>query len=638
MQEDAELQALEAELEQLKALEKEKKSEKSGFQEYVVEPLKGIPHKAARHVKLAAKALVSPLNLPVIPYNLVQGLRGKEGINYPSDKAGEGVDWATRGLSKSRTSAEKSMDPYLEAVGTMPVGAGLGQAAKLAGLAKTGKFLNAGSALTPANLALNMGSVYGGKRASEMFPESNIAPLIGSIAGGNLSARGANLTQLPSKSIKSWGDFSAKAAIRHPKIGETFIQELPEHYGAKEILNKSHVQGGELAQKGIKQYKEKADKLWNSLERKMHDTATFHSRHGIAPEHPMSQYISAEKPLSWAVKKFNKLESPLVREAYIMSPIGVETKKLMGLPTSLNADQFAEKISKNPELLKKSYAFADVLRYRRNIDNSLSAKVWNQIGSIDEGELKSFRRLINEEIGDKFKNFGNSAYSQWKRYNNAYEKYASTKIKKINEISAHKYDPSEAYDASLKNLGEIDSHPEFVLKTLKGKDKQDYALTIMRDMGKVGKKFDIQKFSERFHNLEDEAQNTLMKALQPKARNEIKTQLSALEGYKNILGEEKGLADLLFRSPALSVSQAIKKSITKKAAGAKWKTPEGRQKLVDAALRSAEGKTSTTPAPTHSTTARSLSSASRTIPIVQDQELSNLLKEAQELGINTDGF
>lgn len=631
MNEQQEIAALEAELAALKeegaALDKGESN------------ISSLKQPAAWIGKTAAKAAVSPLNIPVAIMNVGKWARGSPQIPYPSEKVGEGIDYLTSGASKAKPGFQESAEPYVEGLLSMPFGGGTAKAVQVAGkavankgipyagkaLEKVGNFVGAGTAPTARNAAATAGTIYGARHAAETYQDTPWAPLVGGVVGGMVgrsAATGAKgLTKVP-KVPSAYRDMRAKAALRQSTIGEPFLEDVVHDLGGKDILSQSVKGAGELAQKGTSAYKQRAENLFNALEKRV-------------DRYAKDMRVSAEKPLSWAVGKFNELDDPVLKAEFMRSPLGMETKKLMGLSTGMGADDFSKALKKNPDLLNKDYSFRDVLRYRRNIDNSLSSKAWNQIGSIDEGELKRFRGLFSGAIGEKFKALGPSAETQWTRYNQNYEKYAATKIPKINSILEHKFEPSKSYHASKEGIKDLESNAEFTLASLKGKDKNNYALSLIRDMGREGEKFDLHKFAKSFYGLEGGMQRQILLGLSPEMRQNVQKQLSVVKGVNNIANQQKTFGDLMYRSPALSLQQAAKKVLVKRWAGQQYTTPEGRKILTDVAIRNAEKKVKPyvyEPGRVKS----SISTMTREAPNMEKtNEYTNLLKEARLLGIDT---
>ena len=637
MSEAAEIQRLEAELAALEAQSLKMKEPKKHGYPNAVNALDTPIHNKGEWPwlgKVAAKAAVSPFNLPVLGANAVQWARGKEGFEYPSNIVGNAIESIGEGRAKAKPGFQENIEPYAESLLSLPFGGGAGKGLQALGkiipkggkvLEYAGKGVGAGTKLTTRTAAANVGALYGARKASENYEDNPIASLVGLIVGG-FAGRGAinqasNLRKLPG-GIR---DLKSKAAIRTSTVGEPYLEEVAHDLGAHRILEQSPLEAGDIAQKSVGAYKAKANQLWNKLETSLH-------------KHGANLRVSAADPLKWAVEKFSELDDPILKDIFMKSPLGVETKRMMGLNLGLNAESFIEAIQKKPSLLTKDYSFRDVLKYRRNIDNSISNKGWNQIGSIDEGELKHFRGLFSHSIGDGFKYLSPESYKLWNRYNANYSKYAATKIPKINAVTEHEFEPYKAFEASKEGLKGLDSNAQFTMSTLKGGDKEKYALSVIRDLGRNGEKFDLHKFAKNFHDLETPVKKQILGSLSPAVRKDVQTQLGIVKGMNNIVNETQNLGDILYRTPALSTYQKVKKTLIKQLAGSKYKTPEGRQKLTETALRASERPMDISRSePGRLKT--SISSLGRNVHNISPKnELSTLMQEAKNLGIDVDNL
>jgi len=637
-----------------------------GGKEFIVDPLMDVPgkiaHGVARTGKIAAKALTGPANLPVLGYNLNAYLKNKPEymIEYPTEKVGKFVDWATKGYSKPRNDFERNIEPYEELALGMVSGSGIGklieQGAKKATekgikylpnvLNKTSKVISSGTKLNAPTFARNVGALYGAKKAGEIYPENPIiAPIIGATIGGGFGKSAYSAANFVRP--KSWATAVEEAALRHPKIGEKFIEQTPARYGSSDIMKQRHENIGNVAKEGVKGYLGKASSMWSRLEKKLDDTATFWSEPkaywgekshmpGIPKTHGMSKYVTMEKPFTKIINEFKKLDDPVLQNDFMISPIGRVLKKTMKLPSTLSGEEFAHVI-KDPKIMNKllstQYSVSDLLKLRRNIDNDISKKGQMPIGTYDERELRNFRGSIKSALNDKFEALGTVPYSQWKRYNSNYEKYAATRTDKINDVLKHKFEPGKAYDASLQDLNEYAKYPEFVGNTLKGEGKATFGKSILRDLGRKGKYFDLETISKNFHGLEEEAQNRILKILDPKTRGDFIKQLDIYEGYNKIKNQENNVIDALLRTPGLSVRKALLKVKGKKDLDKKFSTPEGIERLEKRALSGNDLE------PLEKTSSI-LSSPIRVLPQIkeslenQDPELNSLFKKAQDLGVD----
>jgi len=125
----------------------------------------------------AIKGLGAIPDIAALPYNLVQAIRGKEGLPSVSEKLGQGYDVLTGGRHQPQNLTERTLGSVAE---FLTGGAGVGKAAGAISQ-KAGQFLAPKTGLDLASLA---GAGVGTELGRELTPESGVGPLLGGLAGG----------------------------------------------------------------------------------------------------------------------------------------------------------------------------------------------------------------------------------------------------------------------------------------------------------------------------------------------------------------------------------------------------------------------------------------------------------------------
>ena len=635
---EAESRALDAEIERLS----------SGNDDSSL--LKDAGQNAAWLGRTVAKGAAGIADLPVAARNLMA-----KGYNafapeeyqvsmseYPSEWIGEKIDTATGGLTKPK-GWQETASPYIESVASLP-GFGLagkaltkgaraldavGKAAKTSkGLSKAGSFLTEGTKLSGLNLqtARNAGaaagSTFGARQAESIAPDSVIGSIAGPIAGAalgrGLPSAGKGIVSLVNP--RDLKNAYTEASLRYPQIGGKFIEELPTHKGGPDILKQTHEGAGELAHKGATAYKERFSNIFNKQKNRINHMI---EETGV---HPDKIEVDASPAIKYVSDIYNSLESPGMKADLIRSPAGQQIAKILPKDVDLT-DALAD-----PSSVTATVKYKDLMRLRENIDDTVGN--FGEIGTNAKGELKTLRGTISKQTEDAIKGVSPEAYKALKNFNRQYSTYADRYIDSLNKITKHRTKPEYAYHAANEDLGKGGYDIHVALRGLKGAEKESLAKSLIRDLGKVGDNFDLETFSTNFHNLEPKIRHKILTSLGDKARNDVNSQLDIFKGYK-ALSKESNLADLLFRRPSLSLSKAIKKTLGRSISNEAWKTPEGRQKMIDAAMnaiKKGEGFGDITADLTKGSRTRNvLASQSKSMAT---SKLDSLIKEAQELGID----
>lgn len=593
------------------------------------EPKQSVAPWLAKNVASGASSVA---DLPVFAANLIRKGLGKEQVSYPSQMVKEGIE-SYFPSTKAQTEFQKKAEPYIEGLaGLLPW--------NVAGKAKVaGKFAEKIGEYSLPNIAGTLGSIYGAKTLSETNPDSMAAPLVGAVLGSS-AARGAtsgltSLAKSPAKAYHWFTESNPKAAIRDVQIGDEFIRDIPYSLGANEIMTKTHQGAGKHVQKGLNKFLEKQSKYWSAETEKIKEPLL---------KNPQLNAVNISEPLEWSISKLKAVKDPVLKKHFMESPLGRETLEILELPKSTSASKLLKTIEKNPDLLNKTMNFDDAWAYRKSIDNTISKKGWAGLGSQDEKELTKFRHHIDSTLGKTFESISPEAYSNWKDYKSRYDAYLNREKKPALEILSNKHHPTKIYELAKSGVGSLDSHAELTLRKLKGADKKDFAESLIRDMGKKDGSFDLPTFYKNFNNIESPVfQKLLLNSLPLNVSKGLQEQLKIYKGFENIRSQPKGLfSTLVYNQPALSVAKQIKKVIKRQTASKYYQTPIGRERLVKAALKSAEHEPVMLPKEKSiylpqqalgAISGHTLSKGDKNI--LENERFQELLQEAKSLGIDT---
>lgn len=638
MTQDEKIKALR---EELKSLESKPKPFERGLLETPESAKESVfyPPYLAKNI---ASGFSSIADLPFLAGNLIRKGLGKEQVSYPSEKTQKIIE-SYLPSTKPRNEMQRKAESYMQGVASL---APWNIAGKLNVAGKVGsKILNKMGEYTLPNVAGTLGGIYGAKTLSEANPDSIASPLAGAAIGSMLS-RGAvsgakSLAQTPSKTYNWFIESNPKAALRDPQIGDQFIRDIPYSFEASKIMGTTRQKAGEHVQKGFSKYLDKQSKYWSAETQKVKEPLL---------SNPKLNEVNISEPLQWSIDKLKSFKDPLLKKQFMDSPLGRETLEVLELPKSTSAAKLLKTIEKNPKLLDRTMNFDDAWAYRRSIDNTISKKGWAGLGSHDERELTQFRHHIDNTLGKTFEKVSPEAYSNWKDYKSRYDSYLNREKKPALEIIADKHHPTKIYESAISGAGNLDSPAELTLKALKGKDRQYYAESLIRDLGRKGDEFDLPTFYKKYIEIESpQFKRLLMNSLPSKVSKGLQEQIQIYKGFTNIRNQPKGLfSTLIYNQPSLSLASKVKKVFKRQSAAKYYQTPIGRERLAKAALKSAEHKPVMLPAKGSTQTPMEYLGnkgleASRSYAITQanqdktnlDQRLNDLRKEAESLGIDT---
>lgn len=642
MTDEEELNLLKAERDRLiEEMAKKPKSSKkrgkasSGFN---LEPFKRPdeetrPTSAPWLAKNIATGLSSLADIPLLPVNLGLYAAGKKGFKYPSERLRETIE-ENFPSTKPQSGFQENIEPYIQGVSSIP---GFGALGQLKHLGKLAPYIQGMGKFSAPNVAGTLGAIGGANILSNAAPESKIAPLAGSFLGSTVGRKVSRIK--PSKAYEWVTDSSAKAAIRDPEVGNAFIKDVPYSLGASEIMSKTHQGAGKHVQSGLSKFLDKKRAYWGEETARVKEPLL---------SNPELSHVDISAPITWSINKLNAIDDPLIKKQFMESPLGRQTLDVLGLPAGTSAKKFMDVINKNPDIINRRMNFDDAWAYRKSIDNTISKKGWAGLGSQDEKELTQFRRHIDNTLGDTFERVSPEAYSDWKDYKKRYDSYLNREKTPILEITKEKHHPTKIYESAIQETGKLDSHAEVTLRSLKGKDRQYFAESIIRDLGRDGDKYSLPVFYNNFNNKIESPvfKRLLLNSLPSQMRKNIKEQLDIFEGVANIREQPKNLAGtFIYNQPSLTTRQKMLKFFKKKAASQKFDTPEGRRKLIDVALKNADHEPVMVPqlgadsslslgAP-QAIKGYAASQAKRgNQSLDEDDELSKAIKRAESLGID----
>lgn len=531
--------------------------------------------------------------------NLGLSLSGKEPIiPYASEKIKEGFNYLTDSQFEPRTPAEKMGERAIEFVsgggatnlgvkGLQKAGVNLGSklsrflttkgAKEYAAAAGAGAGLEAGREYAPDSVPLQViGSVLGGSYAS------GVPSLAKGVAQGlnpkNLKNLPKTISELPRniaadlfsinpEKVKAFQDAGLTPTLSNisdsPVVGmsENILKNTPfasspitkaieatqgeiSKYG--EGLTRE--QGGELAQKALKDWRIKGSKIAGNLQKKV-------DRH-VSSFTPIKltdtlKLMKEEKPKAYTDvakgifeksstgKKFSEINEALnqVKQA-------AEENFNKGFDLDGNAignEQINEKmknITDAIEALKSGeiLPYSDAVILRKSVDSILDGRFDSAYGeTFDINLLKDLRGSLQKDISNALQAISPQAAKDNARFNKFYNQYATKRDKLIAPL-LEKKTPTETFIRIVNNAN-VDAKALKTLKsTLKPDKKEVFTKSLIKELGSNAQnEFNASQLATSFKKLDPEAQKIALAGLSPEYQKKFKATIEAIDAVKDTM-------------------------------------------------------------------------------------------------------
>lgn len=418
-------------------------------------------------------------------------------FNPMGESIAQGIDQATEGYTAPQSQADKMSEGAQRAIAGLIPGVGAGNLIAKGGtqLAKNlGQGISGLSEVSPANV---LGSGAGAALTEGVLannPENTgqaaTTGILGNIAGqtvggllspgGAARAAGKSLSVNPQKlanftetGIKpTLGDVSDSNVLKgYQKIAEHTpgsahllknareeqIKGIQKNLGkgsAGEALTEKDA--GELAQKGLKGYKEKSNQVIAQLKDR-------YQRH-LGKE---GAEVEINKPLDFYLKTLNKVKSERMQSEIANSPFGKEMRKLVE-----TSQEFGGKIPWN-----------DAEAIRTQLFDLITKQ--GSVGTISKGQLEHLRGLLNKEMGSYMQSVGPTAAKDWNRYNTFYKNWAAKRKPILDKAEDVPLGSTEkVFDEIIKGKKPNEQALATVNNALKGKDREKFFDSMVERLGK----------------------------------------------------------------------------------------------------------------------------------------------------------
>jgi hypothetical protein len=517
-----------------------------------------------------ADFLASPiragLNLGIHGVSKAMGVENPYQIPALGEEASKAIDTSTGGYTESRTPEEKTSEAMVRGLSTLPVGLGLGAAAKGAQyLPKTiqagAEFLRGSNVLTGTQGAANVagtaatsGLIQSALNENpENVPGAIGAGLVGGIAApaaiGALSAltkggrqRGAsrvgeflNINPEAVESFDKSGITPMLADVSRSTIPKTLtskLENLPFSAKpireAKELQRKQVAQGlgqgehgrnlskseaSQLVTKGAKEYQKGKSKEFGSMFDKVEKDI------GKLPD----DTISIENTKKYFDSHLKNIKTPSQEKRFLKSPIG-----------KFYTDLYETSKTNNGKI-----PYHDAKERLDEINDLITTH--GQIGKVSQGKLKQFASHLSKDIESslepKFKKLGPESYKNWKEAKKHYAQYAQEEIPKLNEI--YKKDKKGATDAFIDLMSNQKKGAEkarIAMKGLSHTDQIDLMDAVNKNLGaKSDGTFSPLVWARKYKSIDPEAQNILLSPLSKESKNKVNYIAESIDRIKETL-------------------------------------------------------------------------------------------------------
>lgn len=472
------------------------------------------------------------------------------------------IDKLTGGITAPKNETEKTEEAIQRGIGGMPIGAGIGMAAKglknaPKAIEAAGKFLRGSNVMTPTNVAAS-GATSGLIQSHLNENPEDVSGAIQSGILGGLSipvAKGA-LGALTKKGRQGIASKTGEVFKINPEAVESFEKSgitptLPdvsqgkisklvssklEHVpfashpivNAKELQKKQILEGlgqgehglsrgkaSKLVTKGAKEYQKGKEKNFQQMFSKVEEDIAK------IPD----DNVGIENTTKYFDKILSKIKTSSQEKAFKQSPIG---KMYVDLYES--AQQNGGKLP-----------YHDMKDRLDQINDMITTH--GLIGKVSQGKLKQFAsnlsKDIEKDLDPKFKALGKDSYSNWKDAKKYYSEYAQSDIPNINEL--YKKDKKGATDAFIDLMTNQKKGAEKSKIALQGLDhKQQVELidSIHKELGRASDgTFSPLKWVRGFKNLEPEAKKVILSPLDKSNQKKIEAIADTIDNMKSTLAE-----------------------------------------------------------------------------------------------------
>lgn len=480
------------------------------------------------------------------------------------EEAAKGIDILTGGYTTPRTPSERTGEAMGRALGSLPVGLGLGTAAQGAkyvpkALEYVGKFLKGANIMTPTNIAAT-GATSGLIQSSlNENPENVVSALGAGIAGGmGIPATAGLLSTLTGKGRQAAAARTGELFKINPKAVETFQEagitptladvsqgKIPklltsklEHTPfaaepirkAKELQRQQILEGlgqseerrglskseiGRLAVKGTKQYQKGRQKEFGGVFKKVEEDIGKLSDSDIGLENTNKYFDNILKNIKTSSQEKRFKNSPLGK---------------------LYEDLYESAKTNNGKL-----PYHDVKERLDEINDLITTH--GLIGKSSQGKLKQFSSHLSKDIESslepKFKELGADSYKNWKEAKKNYAAYAQEEIPKLNEL--YKKDKKGAVDAFMdimQNQKKGGEKAKIALKGMSHPEQIDFMDSINKQLGsKSDGSFSPLIWVRKYKGLEPESKKILLSPLNESSQKKVKYIADSIDHLKSTLEE-----------------------------------------------------------------------------------------------------
>lgn len=462
------------------------------------------------------------IDIGLLPYNVVQALRGKEGLSL-GEKSKALVDKATSNAGKPETGGERIGEALLDA--TMPGGIVM-KGLKL--LMNAGKIASATKAAKVADVLLKptIASTVGAGASQSVLnenPNNPIAALAASIAsasGTKTAVKGAQ---------KAFVEYPKHLMRRHdlnrlsqnPNLYENVKKEIGKSMGDKDLSSKSHENAGKDAISGFEREKIKSEARFGE---------DFSKRDSYIKQHHPNARIDVTDEVKWLTEALGELESTESIKNFLKRPAGQKLLQLTGLSSKEANKDINRTITVLKDLGKRkhSMSYADTQDFLADISNTTSMK--DIMGSRDIGELRKIKGGVKAKVLDLFSK-DPEMHSFVDNLNKDYAVHKKKFATDYNDVvvpnAPFHTDPGEptaAFRALMNGEDNILQNPNRFKRAISGmtpEEKNNFALSVINDTGRKKGKFDPTQSVNNLRDLQDPVYETLMESLDPKVRTQF---------------------------------------------------------------------------------------------------------------------
>lgn len=488
-----------------------------------------------------------------------------------SQTIGKGIDDFTRGLTTARNVGERIEEAVISGISSIAIPGGVALQAARAG--RTAPIAQALTPTTAIGLTAEATGAGAAQAAQEVFPESDIAPIVAGLTGATVPSVGEAALRVPSRARAAIGEFTgldpdiiekfeavgvkptfAAAGEATPKIIQNTLADTP--FSASTIRN------------AVKDSVDVIDKKVKNISENLSTAST-----------PVEAGEVLQKGATGFIERFNARSTELYDNLKKFIPL---EERVSILNTKSYLDEISQRFDDVPKL-RSLFTDPLLLSFKETLDEVPSGKIkYNSLRNLRTtvgNKLNSFnldgdqRAALNQLYGNLSEDMRNAAASKGDQALQAFERanqfYRSgrERIEGSLEKIINSDTPERAFSLATQGTRQGATQLNTLKKSLNKEEFAALQSTVLKRMGQAtpgrqdetGQLFSVGTFLTNWNKLAPEAKNVLFGGEKTELRKslnnllEVTGRLKEVEQLANTSGTSRGNISAATLAGALTI-------------------------------------------------------------------------------------